>query len=482
MITLHPDQEAVLPPLRSALKTHNSVILRAPCRFGKTVVAAYMIEKIVAQGQRALFCVHRRELARQASNTLSDFGIEHSFIMGGMDYDPAKLAHVATAGSLMRHPELAFGRWAVIDEAHLWSKGEMAAIIDRLREAGAKLILLTATPARGDGKPLSRIADDIVHGPLERDLIAAGRMAKYLPVAPVRPDLSKVPTVNGEYSKKAIDAIMAERFVVAEAVRYWKQFAPGLRTISFAPSRKRGREYAAEFSAAGIFSEFIDGETPDDQRVNIINAFADRKILNLFNCQIAQEGWDLSAQVGRPVSIQAVGLYSPTKSLPKAVQMMMRPMTAQDGTAVILDHSCVMVHHDGRINHGFPDDEREWSLSGSVAATKSERTIPTSTCGSCFGVFRYRPSCPYCGHEREQNGRMLAEIAMEMEALDPERIREAEELARKRDRMSVGMAKTIPELAKIAKSKGYSPGWIAHKLKSRGVKFNYADIMRAMRA
>lgn len=480
MITLHPDQEAVLPPLRSALKTHNSVILRAPCRFGKTVVAAYMIDKIAKSGQRVIFGVHRRELARQASNTLMQFDIPHSFIMGGMDYDPSLLVHVATAGSLMRNPELAHGKWAVIDEAHLWSSGKMAEIVDALLASGAKIILLTATPARGDGKPLSRIADAIVHGPKERDLIAAGRLAKYIPVAPVRPDLSKVPVSGGEYSKKAIDAIMSDRFVVAEAVRYWKKFADGLRTISFAPSRKRGREYAAEFSHNGIPSEFIDGETHDDQRVNIINAFADGRVMNLFNCQIAQEGWDLSAQVGRPVPIQAVGLYSPSRSLPKAVQMMMRPMTSQDGTAVILDHAGIMVNSNGTINHGFPDDDREWSLTGSVAATKDEKTIPTSTCGSCFAVFRHRPSCPYCGHERDQEGRHLEEVAMEMAALDPEKIREAQEIARKNARRSEGMAKTIPELAAIAKDRGFKPGWIAAKLKSRGVQFNFNDIMRAM--
>lgn len=467
-IILHPDQEAVLPPLRSALRTHNSVILRAPCRFGKTVVSAYMIQKIVERGHRVLFCVHRRELARQASNTLSDFDIPHSFIMGGEDYDDRLNAHVATAGALMRRPELAYADWAVIDEAHLWANGQMAGLIDALKASGAKIILLTATPALGNGNPLTRIADAIVYGPKERDLISAGRLANYLPVAPVRPDLSKVPISAGEYSKKAIDAIMSERFVVAEAVRYWKKFASGKRTISFAPSRNRGREYALEFSRSGIPSEFIDGETPDDQRRNIINSFADGAIHNLFNCQIAQEGWDLAAQVGRPVPIQAVGLYSPTRSLPKAVQMMMRPMTAQDGTAIILDHACVMVHHDGRINHGFPDDDRSWSLDGKVSAPKSNGTIPTSTCGQCWAVFRPAPKCPYCGFEREQNGRMLAEIVMEMEALDPEKIRAAQEAERKNARRQEGMAKTLTDLCAVAKERGYKPGWIVQRWKSRG--------------
>lgn len=472
MIQLYDDQMAVIADLRKALRTHQSVILRASCRFGKTVVAAYMAQGIVNAGQSVIFGVHRRELARQVSNTFSKFDIPHSYIMGGED-TTTSLAYVATAGALMRRPEMLKVNWFIVDEGHLWSNGEMAKLIDTAKEYGAKVIILTATPARGDGKPLKRIADAIVHGPTERSLIDAGRLAKYLPVAPVRPDLSRLSVVGGEYSKKEIDAMMSDRFVVKEAVRYWEKFAATKRTISFAPSRKRGNQYAAEFSDAGYRSVFIDGETPDDQRINIINAFADGFIKNLFNCRIAQEGWDLSAQVGRDVPIQAVGLYTPTRSLPNAIQMMMRPMTAQDGEAVLLDHSCIMVNHDGTVNHGFPDDFREWSLEGSVAFKKSERVIPTCTCGECFGVFRCRSSCPYCGSVRDIEGRSLPEIAIEMEAIDPEAIRQREEATRKAARIKQGRAQTLEQMADIAASKGYAVGWLMKVCPTKGIRVDW---------
>lgn len=467
-ITLHPDQQEVLPKLRAALKIHKSVILRAPCRFGKTVVAAYMAQGIVNAGQSVIFGVHRRELARQVSNTFNKFNIPHSYIMGGEDTTES-LAYVATAGALMRRPEMLEVNWLIVDEGHLWSNGEMAKLIDTAKEYGAKIIILTATPARGDGKPLKRIADAIVHGPTERSLIEAGRLAKYLPVAPVRPDLSGVSVVAGEYSKKEIDAMMANRFVVKDAIKYWRQFADGKRTIGFAPSRKRGAEYADEFTSAGIPSLFIDGETKDKERLQAINDFADGKIQVLFNCQLAREGWDLSSQVGRDVPIQAVLLMNPSKSLPMAIQMLMRPMTSQDGTAVILDMAGIMVNHDGTLNHGFPDTEREWSLDGSVAFKKSERVIPTCTCGECFGVFRYRASCPYCGGAKDVKGRSLPEIALEMEAIDPDVIRAREEIERKAARRKQGMAQTLDDLKAIALEKGYKMGWVYKMAKLKGI-------------
>lgn len=469
MIQLYDDQMAVIADLRKALRTHQSVILRASCRFGKTVVAAYMAQGIVNAGQTVIFGVHRRELARQVSNTFAKFDISHSYIMGGEETTES-LAYVATAGALMRRPELLKVNWFIVDEGHLWSNGEMAKLIDTAKEYGAKIIILTATPARGDGKPLKRIADAIVHGPTERSLIESGRLAKYLPVAPVRPDLSRLSVVGGEYSKKEIDAMMDGRFVVKDAIKYWRQFADGLRTIGFAPSRKRGAEYAEEFTNAGIPSRFIDGETKDSERHQAINDFADGKIRVLFNCQLAREGWDLSSQVGRDVPIQAVLLMNPSKSLPMAVQMLMRPMTSQDGRAVILDMAGIMVNHDGTLNHGFPDTEREWSLDGSVAFKKSERVIPTCTCGECFGVFRYRASCPYCGSARDIEGRSLPEIAMEMEAIDPEVIRAKEEADRKAARMKQGRAKTLDDLKAIATEKGYKMGWVWRMAKLKGIK------------
>lgn len=479
MISLHPDQKEVLPKLRAALKIHQSVILRAPCRFGKTVVAAYMAQGIVNAGQSVIFGVHRRELARQVSNTFNKFNIPHSYIMGGEDTTPS-LAYVATAGALMRRPELLRVNWFIVDEGHLWSGGEMAKLIDTAKEFGAKIIILTATPARGDGKPLKRIADAIVHGPTERSLVESGRLARYLPVAPVRPDLSKLTVTGGEYSKKEIDAMMDGRFVVNDAIKYWRQFADGLRTIGFAPSRKRGAEYAEEFTNAGIPARFIDGETPEKERQQAINDFADGKIQVLFNCQLAREGWDLSSQVGRDVPIQAVLLMSPTKSLPNAIQMLMRPMTSQDGIAVLLDLVGLMVNHDGTLNHGFPDTEREWSLEGSVAFKKSERVIPTCTCGECFGVFRYRASCPYCGSARDIEGRSLPEIALEMEAIDPDVIRVREEAERKSQRRKQGMAKTLDTMADIAASKGYAVGWLMKVCPTKGIRVDWKSANMAL--
>lgn len=484
MITLRPDQLDTVDRLRSALRQYQAVLLRAPCGFGKTIVSGYMADGIARKRQRVIFGVHRREIARQTAKTFDRFGIPYGYIMAGMPANPFAPVQIASADTLRNRRHLLKCDWFIPDEAHLWGDASRAELIDDVRKEGARVIALTATPARGDGKPMRRIADVIVNGPGEAELIRLGALAKYRAIAPVRPDLSGLHTRGGEYVQSEVDDLMGRPAVVADAVKYWKQFASGKRTIGFAPSRARGEEYAAQFRAGGVSAAFIDGETPDQERRRVIAEFADGSISILMNCALFREGFDLSAQVGRDVPIQAVGLYNPTKSLPLAIQMMMRPMRPQAGEAIILDHACIIVNRDGTINHGFPDDVREWSLDGyQKGKGNSEATIPTVTCSACFGTFRPCPVCPYCGVIRETYGREVEEFEAHLAEIDPERARLESDLAlrRKADmRREEGMAKDLPSLAKIAKARGYKKGWVKMKAEAKKIKWSWREIDRAM--
>lgn len=487
-ITLRPDQLRAVEDLRAALRTHQSVLLQAPCGFGKTVVSAYMASGAHQKRKRVIFAVHRRELARQTAKTFDRFGIPYGYIMAGMPPNPFAPVQIASRDTLRSRPGMLGCDLFIPDEAHLWSGGGGAEMIEEVIKAGAHVVPLTATPARGDGKPMRRIAETIVTGPPVRDLIRMGSLARYKAYAPARPDLSGLHTRAGEYVASEVDALMGRPGVAKDAVRFYREYASGKRMIGFAPSRLRGNEYAQEFRDAGISAEFIDGETQDANRRNVIAAFADGRVKVLMNVALFREGFDLSAQVGYDVPIEAVGLYNPTQSLPLAIQMMMRPMRPQDGAAIILDHAGVTVNRDGTINHGFPDDDREWSLDGNSGAKKSgEATIPTVTCSQCFGVFRPAPCCPYCGVERETFGREVDEFEAQLEELDPERARLEADLAQRRKdaaRREEGMAKTIPDLVKIAKDRGYKlPGWAVARWKSRGNRVTdetWREVRKAM--
>lgn len=481
MITLRQDQLETVGKLRSALADHQSVLLRAPCGYGKTVVAAYMAHGATMKRRRVTFGCHRRELIRQTANTFDKFGIRYGIIAAGMRSDPFAHVQIASHGTIMNQPQ----RWKcdlfVPDEAHLWAqelrpdrgdKGpSRSELIAEMRTLGAKIVPLTATPERGNGGGLSHIADAMVEAPGEAWLIDRGLLAKYKAYAPATPDFGGLHTRQGEFITEELEERFSKPAVIGDRIQAWRKFAAGRRTIGYCYSRKNGEDTARSFREAGIPAVFIDGETPDDVRIEAIRQFAHGQIKVLFNCALLREGFDLAAQVGFEVPIEAVLLCSPTKSLPLAVQMMMRTMRRQPGHAVIIDMVNLLAMH------GLPDDERTWDLAGVPRKKReAEAAIATMKCPTCTGTFRpwefktvYREGvamrvCPAPECEAVfpmGSGREVEEIAGEIEEVDVEALRRAK-------RMEVGRARDFPSLVAVAKERGYKPKWIEFTMKSRG--------------
>ena len=206
-------------------------------------------------------------------------------------------------------------------------------------------------------------------------------------------DTSGLHTRKGEFVQAEVDALMEGKAVIAGAAKHWREKADGLLTIAYCPSVARAKEYAEEFCRLGIPSVALDGDTPEADRNVAFNAFADREIKVIFNCQLFCEGFDLAAQVNRDVTIECVMSLTPMRSLARHLQSIMRCMRAKPYAAVILD----LVGNIERL--GLPDDEREWSLEG---RKKVSREVKTLTCESCFARHPPAPVCPLQSHRQSR--------------------------------------------------------------------------------
>lgn len=457
--------------MRTALSEHQSILLRAPTGFGKSYVAAYMAQQATMRGKRVIMGVHRKELARQISTTFKAVGIEHGFIASGMPENPRALAQIASADTLKNRPYLLKDcSLFVPDESHLWAAKNRTLLIDLAKEAGAKIVGLSATPQRLDGKPLSGLFDCLVDGPQPAWLIEQGHLSAYRVFAPPSASTDGIHSRMGDYVTSELEERFDKPSIIGDAVQTWKDRAKGLRTIVFAISRAHGRHVQESYISQGVNAVYIDGTCTDAERMKAINQFADGVAPVLVNIQLCTEGFDLSQAVGRDVPIEAVQLLRPTKSLALAMQMLGRALRKKPYPAIILDHVGMIKEH------GLPDDEREWSLEGRVKKA-GEASIATRTCPECFAVHKPSPYCPECSHEYAvtTKGRHIEEMAGELAEIDVDAIR-------RERKQEVGRAKTLPELVALAKARGYSKGWTAQILKARGrpVK-NYAEIEREWR-
>lgn len=419
-----------------------------------------LIAAIVGAGKRAMFAVHRDALIKQTATTFDGHGLFYSYVSAGYHHNPYAPTQIASITTLQNR----LGRYPVdylfVDEAHLSASAGWSRTVEHYKAAGTKIIGLTGSPERLDGKPLGAIWDTLILGPSTRWLIENGFLAQYRAFAPAGVDLSGVHTRGGDYVQSEIDEIMSGRAVLAGAVRHWRKYAQGYRTIAFAPSVNRCEQLAAEFRASGVNAVALDGNTPRNIQRQAFMDFADRKVDVLVNCQLFTEGFDLSAQVGRDVVIEAVLDYAPTQSLARHLQKHGRGLRKDSKPHILLD----LVGGFSRL--GLPDDEREWSLDGRHKEKRSAAGAePIRICETCFGAYRPAPICPHCQAAYQAKERKVEEVEGDLEEIDVASFRRHQQIEQAK-------ATELEDLVRLATSRGYKhpQKWAAHIYTARMAK------------
>lgn len=464
-LVLRDYQEAAINEVRAAMRKHRRVLLVLPTGGGKTAIASFMTDETVAKGRTVYFNCHRDELVEQTSRTWRKYGIDHGFIAAKRP-KVRKLANVCSIDTLknrlMSTPEPALVIW---DESHHLGAEGWQAVMDAWPNAWH--VGLTATPWRLDGCGLGRQFQVMVEGPTSAWLMERGHLSQYEIFAPNPPDMAGARTdKDGNYSKRDASKRMDMPKRTGDIVKHWRMYADGMRTIAFAVNRADSMTIVQRFNEAGIPAAHLDGDTDTEDRKRIIQEFASGRILVLSNVALFGEGFDLSAIAQTDVTIDCLIDAAPTKSLSAVLQRWGRVLRPKDYPAIILDHA-------GNSNaHGFPDDEREWTLddretSGSGGGGAAEGPPPPVTCGGCFRQMR-RPlpdKCPKCGTP------IITEAPPEVVEGDEDLTRRTEadkKAIRAQQRAEEHAAKTLPALVALAHRRGYPnpTAWAMRKFHS----------------
>lgn len=397
-IALRDYQEDIVARTGHALRRVKRVIVVLPPGGGKTVIAAFIAQRFAGRGSATYFNCHRSELLKQTSGTFSDCGLPHSFIASGLPMNAGAAVQVCSIDTLKNRLKMLRGPKAVIwDECHHIGAAGWAAIMAAW--PNAYHIGLTGTPWRLDGTGLRLYFDEMVLGPSTAELIEMGNLAPYRIFAPNKPDMKGVRKQMGDYSKGDSEKKMREPKLTGDIIKHWRRCVNGLRTVGYAVNVGHSRYLVDLFNAAGIPAAHLDGGSETSERKRIIQSYADGDIRVLFNVGLFGEGFDLAAWAGRPVTIDAAILANPTQSLSKYLQESMRCMRPKDDGR----HGIIMDHAGNSDRHGYPDDEREWTLDGQAKgkAANDNGPPPPVTCSGCFLQIRrpLPPRCPYCGHQ-----------------------------------------------------------------------------------
>lgn len=285
-----------------------SVLLVSPTGSGKTVTFAYVTAGTAQKNKRVLLLAHRRELLRQISKALTMNGVSHAVMAGGSLGTPRAPVVVASVFTLANRlarfepPDLIIG-----DEAHHFTpRSTWGKVVQHFPKA--RILGVTATPERHDGKGLGDLFQSMVMGPTVADLTARGFLSPAVVYAPAAPDLSGVKRGANDYNQDALAEAMDKPSITGSAVAHYTRLAAGKKAVAFCVSIKHAEDVARDFRAAGYMATSIDGAMDDGTRDRILKDFAAGNIDVLTSCDLISEGFDLPA-------IEVAILLRPTESL-----------------------------------------------------------------------------------------------------------------------------------------------------------------------
>ena len=458
---LRPYQRDAIDRLRdSARKGSKRIILQLATGSGKTVIGCKIVQQAEEKGKKVLWLAPRRELIYQAVDSMSKFGIYSGTIMAGEKLNWFRDVQVASFDTLHsrvirnKTMDLPPADLVIADEAHLSIAKSRLDILNLY--PNAVIIGLTATPARSDGKGLGAFYDDLIEGASIPFLIEKGYLSPAKYYAAESPNLEGVKiNRDGDYQEKQLGEVMDNQILIGEIVHNWLRLAKDTQTVVFCVNRKHARHVNEQFLAAGIKSEYLDGETPKNERADILKRVGDGSTTVLCNVFVATYGLDIPC-------LETVVMARPTRSVSLYLQMVGRALRTHESK----DHAKVIDHAGVVDENGFADEEQYWSLDTKTSAKerkeqkKKENKEPKEiTCAACGTVFAGRRNCPSCGATLIPPSEPIPHYEVDLVELDKKT---------KKKKMSwderiafIGGLKTHAYLH------GYGDGWVAHTYRDK---------------
>lgn len=328
---LRPYQRDAVEAILRDLREHRSTLLVLATGLGKTVVFGEVAGR---WDGRVLVLAHREELLTQARARLQDalgelVGLEQSEMWAGNER--VVVASVQTVVNDKRRAR--FDRnpptLVIIDEAHHAPAKSYRKIIDAF--PAAKVLGVTATPDRGDGKAMGMVFQSTAY---RRD-IDQGIDDGYLVPVQVHEafvkelDLGQVSTSKGDLAEGELDDAVAE--AVAPIAHVALRECGARSTIIFTPGVRTAHAVAEAINKVRPGSAAaVDGETDRFQRRRVFADLRSGRLQFLVNCGIATEGTDVP-------NVSCVLIARPTKSRALYVQMIGRGLRVLSGLVEDID-------------------------------------------------------------------------------------------------------------------------------------------------
>lgn len=340
---------------------------------GKTLLFAWWLQH--RQG-RTIVLAHRDELIRQARKKLrlvlgkrADIGI-----VKGTKHEANARIVVASIQSL--HPKrlASLGTFdqIVVDEAHHAQAASYQRVLEALGGlSGTPMLGVTATPFRGDRKPLGETFECIVDHMSIKDGIASGYLCNLRALRiTTKAQLSGLKITRGDVNQAQAGHALMEAEAPETIARAILEHCEGRPTLVFCPTIEVSREVAREVRKLGRRARHIDGDTDAEIRRSVPDRLERGHVIT--NCGVFTEGFDC------PV-VSAVVIARPTRSENLYIQIVGRGTRTHPDKqdCLILDVVGATMRHDlctsAVLELGISEEEQYRAQRAKEIAQQAER-------------------------------------------------------------------------------------------------------------
>jgi len=458
---LRPYQDKIKTDVYNAWQNgFKNVLLVLPTGMGKTITFCSITNDLAilhtlevikgVQHYPTAIVVHRKELVQQICLTLSQIGIEHNIIAtknvvrGIINaerrvYNRTYYNHNASVTVIsvdtLNSRILKYEKWAktvkfwITDEAaHLLKQNKWGRAVSYFKNAVG--LGVTATPERLDRKGLGShvdgVFDTLVEGPNTAWGIDNGFLSPYKIAIPHSDYKSflKAAGDGADYTKQAMAEASKKSHIIGDVIENYIKFGVNKQAIVFATDIDTGENMEKKFNDSDISCKFLSSKNTDQERLQNLIDYKDKKIKVLINVDLFDEGLDVPG-------IEVVIMARPTMSLGKYLQMIGRGLRIQSGK----DHMILIDHVGNVVQHGLPCQKRFWTLDRIVKRKSKVNLIRICKNVECCAPFdRTLSQCPYCGFKDmpKQGGsrnprETLLEVDGDLYLLDPAILRKMEQ-------------------------------------------------------
>jgi len=316
--TLRPYQreavDAVLQARRGGLRR---MVVCLPTGAGKTVIFSELAR--VAR-RPVLVLAHRRELVQQARDKLAR-ALQDPTVVAVEQGDASahSEARVVVASIRSLHEDrlarlLAARRFGLVvyDECHHAPAEDNQRVLRTLgafdEDWDGTLLGFTATTARGDGKALEPVFQDIVYS------LSLGKMVADGYLVPLRgfrvataADLHEVTTTRSDLVVEELALAVDVQERNALVARSIQELARDRRTIAFCVTVAHARNLARALNGMGVATGIVHGEQPLPDRERTLADFRAGRLACVTNVGVLTEGFD-------DPGVSCIAMARPTRS------------------------------------------------------------------------------------------------------------------------------------------------------------------------